>query len=165
MTREELRSLLEDTDWFANLGSAPEGRGFVVLRGLEPWAGEEPTTISDEQIADSMSWLPSSREMPDPLGDSLQGPLSRSDESARGFPMEAYRLAINGLRGCEDGPRFRLGPHDFSGAAKGAALYATRAAATEVAVGQTGRWCEVLHIYADGFWPCGLMSDGRVVVC
>jgi hypothetical protein len=77
--------------------------------------------------------------------------------------MEAYKLAMKSLREFEK-ERLKSGPNDFSEVAKGAALYCVRMAAMESLTDKPGFWTELMYFYSEGYWPCGLLGDGALVV-
>lgn len=111
-----------------------------------------------------MDWLPSSRDQPDPVhGESLMRLLKAGEISYHQEVMTNYKLALHALRAVPD-RSICSGPHDFTPAAIGAALYCVRMASLEMLAGRSGFWLAALEIYRAGHWPCGLLPDGTLVV-
>ncbi len=77
--------------------------------------------------------------------------------------MAACKMAMKSLHNI-DSAGLKSGPNDFTEAAKGAALYCIRMSAIEVVLGKPGFWSELFHHYADGFWPCGILNNGVIVI-
>lgn len=167
MTLIELKSMINDTSWFKRLAVHEDGELLFQIASLKPWAGERTDDERFERIADLMDWLPSSREQDDPIHgrslDELAEKIGVRKEISQKC-AEIFKEALIGLGKFQGHPILRVGPHDFAGAAKGAALYACRRATYEVFLDQTGFWCRVMHLYHIGHWPCGIMPNGRVVV-
>jgi hypothetical protein len=119
-----------------------------------------------------MEWLPTSPDQPDPLQTASFEERRRTAAVADAFAdagRPLYRATLRSLRTALPHPKLRAGPHDFSGAARGAALFATRRAVYEVLRHELGQdlgdvWCSVMRIYAAGRWPCGVLDDGALVV-
>lgn len=168
MTIEELELLLQNTSWFEHLGEhMEEDQKFVRIRSLAPW-GSSPTEDERlEEVADQMDWLPSSRDQDDPIhGRSLEEcaeQLGKKEEFSR-RSLDIYRETLTSLRRFSGHTALKVGPHDFSEAARGAALYAARRAAYEVLLGNCGFWCFVMSLYSQGHWPCGILPNRTVVV-
>lgn len=167
MTIEELESLLNNAAWFEHLTEPMAIDGFVSIPSLDPWAQIPTGDERLERIADQMDWLPSSRDQDDPIhGKSLEErseQLGLQQENSR-KSLDIYKRTLASLRSFDGNPALKAGPHDFTGAARGAALFASRRAAYEVLLEDCGFWCSVLNQYKDGHWPCGLLPDGTVVV-
>jgi len=166
MDLEEISSLIATTKWFSRLGDVDVDPSFVRIPNLKPWATDETQDAVFEKIADEMEWLPSSREEVDPVH---KGALQKRAEAVgkrqeiSAQALEAYKKTLAALRTSPEAA-LRIGPHDFTGAARGAALYAVYQAAYEVALEQPDFWCRILKVYQSGHWPCGLLPDGRIVV-
>jgi hypothetical protein len=87
------------------------------------------------------------------------GPARRDAELA------AVRRVLASLRGTPDSvPALVDGPHDFTTAARGGAVFAARMAAREAVVGRPGFWWRVVRLFATGYWPCGLIRGGQQLV-
>lgn len=167
MTIEELQLLIENTVWFEHLAEPATPNGFVHIASLNPWANIPTGDDRLEEIADQMDWLPSSRDQDDPIhGRSLEersDQLGKKQEHSR-QSLETYKAALSSLRKFDGHAAFKAGPHDFTEAARGAAVYAARRAAYEVLLDDCGFWCSVMNIYSEGRWPCGILPSGEVVV-
>lgn len=168
-TVEDLKAELATISWFRRLGEPFDEPGTVRVANLEPWAGA-PDAEEDEAtrvLADAMDWLPTTRDQEDPIyGKSLEGrarALGR-DEEVRRESLEVYKVALTSLRNMRPHPFLKVGPHDFSNAAKGAAAFAARRAATELIVSEPGFWCRAVALYALGHWPLGILRDKTIVV-
>jgi hypothetical protein len=168
MTLEELESLLLEANWFEHLAEPLVTSGpFVSISSLAPWADLSTGDETLEEIADKMDWLPSSRDQHDPIyGESLEERSEqlgkREDFSRRS--LDIYKKALTSLRRFEGHPALRIGPHDFTEAARGAALFASRRAAYEILLGDSGLWCSILSVYQQGHWPCGILPNSNIVV-
>jgi hypothetical protein len=167
VTLEELEALLQETRWFENLCMPMKDNGFVQIPSLAPWANLPTCNDKLEEIADEMIWLPSSRNQDDPIhGMSIEDrceQLGKGKEYSR-RSLELYKKASNSLRSFEGHPALQAGPHNFTEAARGAALFAARRAAYEILLNHGGFWCSAMQVYKRGHWPCGLLADGIVVV-
>jgi hypothetical protein len=167
VTLDELNRLLRTAAWFNHLGEPFGAIGCVSIDTLAPWAGEPTGDDTLEQIADDMSWLPTSRDEDDPIhGNSLEEAaeaLGTKRDVAR-QSLEIYKTTLTALRRFDGHAVLKVGPHDFAEAARGAALFAARRAAYEVLLGKPGLWCRLMAFYHAGHWPCGLLPDGRIVV-
>lgn len=168
MTLDELSKLLSEATWFNNLGRYTEHEGTVPLSDLAPWSGTEYNASEESvRVANAMDWLPSSRDQGDPIhGDSLDHQIISSglQAIAQTNVASVYRLTLTSLQKTSVCPLLVVGPHDFTEAAKGAALYAARRAVIEIMIGKPDFWCGLIRIYAQGNWPCGIMPNGTVVV-
>jgi hypothetical protein len=172
MTLEELKHRIETARWFSSLGAFSAREGFVPIRTLEAWADAVPSLQEEaagaDPIADEMEWLPSSQTEEDPVHGSRLAQLAKKtgvEERLKKARVEFFKLALDSLgKQMTPSPLFVVGPHDFSEAAKGAALFAVRMAVTEVLTGNEGFWCSLLPLYQEGFWPCGTLGPGKVVV-
>jgi len=167
MRLNELRQLLENATWFASVGKYIPEHGQVAIPHLSAWDSNQFTPDLDKKLADvaaEMDWLPSSHSQPDPIH------AKRLAEQllAEGIPfkeevMASYKVALRSLHGVADN-RLCSGPNNFTGAAVGAASYCARMATMEAIAGAPGFWHAALVIYSRGNWPCGLLSDGTLVV-
>lgn len=140
---------------------------FVQIPSLDAWANLPTGDDRLEEVADLMDWLPSSRDQQDPIhGASLEersDVMGKKDEFFRAG-LGIHKLALASLRRFEGHPALVAGPHDFTEAARGAALFASRRAAYEVLLSDCGFWCSVMRFYGQGHWPCGILSDRTIVV-
>ncbi len=163
MTSQELESLIEEIDWFQNLGTPIAITGAVQIPNLAPWA--DSPIASD--VADNMDWLPSSHHEVDPIHNGLlrkrAGEMSKEAE-IRKRNLKIYKKTQLSLRRFGDHSLLRAGPHHFKGAACGAALFAARHASFEILVDEVGFWCTAMNIYASGHWPCGILPDTTLVI-
>jgi len=168
----ELTDLIHTTDWFSCLGQEYHGKGLQVVQlpNLDQWSRVTDILPDDrvpDLIAGGMEWLPSQRDMVDPIHrDFLEQRAvelgKRAEFGERS--SEIYKVALAALRGFQGDPFLKVGPHDFAEAARGSALFAVRRAAFEILLGIPGFWCRLMHVYADGHWPLGVMPTGDVVV-
>ena len=167
MNVEELDSLLTDIEWFQHLGEPDVDDEFVRLPNLKPWTNEGTSGPELERLADQMDWLPSSRDQDDPIhGNTLEQraeTLGKKQEFSK-RSLETYKAVLTALRQFDGHPALKVGPHDFTEAARGAALFAARRAAYEALMGEPGFWCRLVNVYRSGYWPCGILPDQRVVV-
>ena len=157
MTLTDLRTHVQNAQWFSKLGTFTETEDAVAIRSLE-----EPDT------PDEWDWLPTTPDQPDPIHSQSFNETALSQgvpEELAATRKELTKIAVSSLRRANlDHPLFRVGPSNVAPAARGAALYAVRMAASEVLTGREGFWCSVIPLYEQGFWPCGLDDQGRVVV-
>jgi hypothetical protein len=156
MTFDELNVLIKETMWFSRLGEPDVDKAYIRI-----------STLAPGKIADQMEWLPSSRDQDDPIhGRSLEQraeALGKKQEFAK-QSLEMYKTTLTALRKFEGHPALKVGPHDFTEAARGAALFAVRRAAYEILLGEPRFWCRLMKIYHAGHWPCGLLPDKQIVV-
>jgi len=160
MTIEELLNVCENAAWFKNVGTYVEDADACSIKNLEAWGD----TDSVDEIADAMTWLPSSLTEKDPFHDWAR--LKNLPEYG-GCPdaaKQVYQATLLSLRRMFDSPLFHVGSSNFYGAAKGAALFAFRSAALECKSSQPGPWIRIVKYYHAGFWPCGTLPDKRIVV-
>jgi hypothetical protein len=172
MTLDELEKLIADAAWFQRL-AAPDigdeciGNRYVRIASLAPWANQPTNNAELMRIADAMSWLPSSRDQSDPIHGQLLVEKATSLDKQSEFARRAIatqKSTLVALRSFGGHPALRVGPHDFTEAARSAAVFAAKQAAYEALLDEPGFWCGLMRLYHAGRWPCGLLSDGRVVV-
>gem|GEM_PF-648754 len=167
MTPEELETKIQTTRWFEHLGEPLMTEGIVQISTLAPWANIFTGNQELERVADEMEWLPSSIYQDDPIhGPSMEKRFTQQgtkDEHARRI-LEIYKRALASLRGSDGHSALRVGPHDFTEAARGAALFASRSALREILLSECGFWCSVMNFYWQGHWPCGVLPNGILVV-
>lgn len=167
MTLEELEGLVQSARWFEHLGQALKDERFVCIPDLRPWADLPAVNNEYEEIADQMEWLPSSNEQGDPIHGTLLEDRAARDGKKKEYSrqrFDIYKKTLISLRRFVGHPLLKVGPHDFTEAARGAALYASRHAAYEIQMGEYGFWCTAMKLYEQGHWPCGILKNGIVVV-
>ena len=165
-TRELFLALVPTIPFFGNVGNAASENGTIALSSLAPWGDEINASKDDIRIADEMSWLPTTRDQGDPFYAEGVDSLAASQEelkSAKSYRMEIYKAVLAALHDA-DFTQLKAGANNFEGAAKGAAAFAFRNAATEVALGVDGKWLAVAEIYIKGHWPCGVTKAEKLVV-
>lgn len=140
MNTNELIQDIEKIDWLSNSSHISK-----VLKSEQSW-----------------DWLPTSRDQEDPFNDCEK--TSDNDE-VRKEVNKVYKATLRSLRkiGYQQ-PQLIDGPHNYTESFKGAALFACRRAAKEYLIGANGKWTEILTLYKNGYWPCGLKTDGEIVV-
>ena len=167
MTLQELNALIEDAAWFQRLTRKDVCDKYIQIPSLAPWGNEPTGDAGLERLADEMDWLPSSGDQADPVhGQSLEQQaesLGRKHEYSQ-QTLEVYKATLAALRTFTGHPALKVGAHDFTEAARGAAGYAARRAAYEILLGEAGFWCDVIKIYHAGHWPCGILPSHQVVV-
>lgn len=154
MTLDDLAAMIDEAPWFDHVGQYDGREGALPL-----------STVAS---SDAWDWLPTTRERPDPVHREALVELAE----ARGKTLErrqaelsATKRTMTSLRRVpETHPMMIDGAHDYTAAARGAAQYAARMAAREIVTGCPGFWCRVMGLYHSGYWPCGIMDDGRLVV-
>ncbi len=164
MTIDELQSSILSIAWFSRLGQFQPRVGYRSIKSLESWSGQRGAEPGDDDIADAMDWLPTTREQSDPWNPDSSTRLRELPPVSQSVPLQIYKTALVSLRSACGDNLLKVGPHDFREAARGAALYACRAAAIEILTGCSSRWGDLIAIYAQGHWPCGLLPNGDVVV-
>ena len=158
MQLEDLKTYLRHARWFLHVGEGQEREGVICLSSLKGFDTDEV----------DWEWLPTGASQEDPIhGDSLRlladslGKQLERREAVR----EVYQLALESLQKIgESHHLFKVGPHNLLPAAKGAAAYAARMAATEIVVNRQAFWCNLITLYVEGFYPCGYTEQGDVVV-
>ena len=167
MTLEELESILHEARWFEHLCEPLATNQFVQIRSLAPWTNLPTDDADVAEIANQMDWLPSSRDQDDPIhGKSLEKrseQLGKEEEHSR-RSLDTYKKALASLRTFNGHPALKVGAHDFTEVARGAALFASRRAAYEILVGDCGFWCSAMIVYGQGHWPCGILPNRSMVV-
>jgi hypothetical protein len=167
MTIDDLDCLVKETMWFSRLGEPDVENACIRISTLAPWANQPTGDEALERVADQMDWLPSSRDQDDPIhGHSLEQraeALGKKREFAQ-QSLGVYKTTLAALRNFEGHPALKVGPHDFTEATRGAALFASRRAAYEILLGEPGFWCRVMKIYHSGHWPCGVLPNKQIVV-
>jgi hypothetical protein len=167
VTIEDLRSIISSAAWFSRLGEADIQDGFVRIPSLEAWADGPVQDVALKQIANEMEWLPSSNDQDDPIHGSSLEQLAKASGKKQEIStqvLEIYKMTLAALRSFDGHPCLIVGPHDFTGAARGAALFAARRAAYEVVLREPSFWCRMINVYHGGHWPCGLLPNNQVVV-
>lgn len=152
--------MLPDVQWFTNVGAYIEHSGVVALRNLDAWVD----TAGPANVADLVQWLPASRDDVR----SIPGiPLQlRADGFVEEAVLRAYKVALMSLRKVPTTrhPQLRAGIHDFTPAARGAALVAVVQAVREIANDNGSFWRSIIRIYMMGHWPLGSLPSGELVV-
>ncbi len=168
MTIDELKQQINEAKWFANLGHFREEEGKIAIRTLAAWRSE--ATVADEyheRVAERMRWLPSQSSDEDPIHGSSLKDLAKKNGTGPELTkhsLEAYKLTLASLRPVPPHPLLKIGPHDFNPPARNAAAYAARMAASEIVTERQGFWCSMFKLFSEGYFPCGIMPDGQVVV-
>lgn len=166
MKYDELIEKLNRINWFSKVGQFDGDERKTAIPSLAAWDSVEFSPELDKsiiRIVSNMDWLPTTRDQENPInGDALRKSLS-SVKDGKKLVMDAYKLAMRSLREF-DKEKFKSGSNDFSEAAKGAALYCVRMAAMEALISKPGFWTELFDSYSEGYWPCGILNDGTVVI-
>jgi hypothetical protein len=161
----KITEAIHTAKWFSALGMYVPQTGQKALRSLVAWDNDvflPDVAKADARIAEEMIWLPSSRDETDPIhGTSLQQ-TGRTEAQQEELAL-TYSLALRSLRGVSD-KLICSGPHDFTQAAVGSALYCVRMSVFEMQNGCEGFWLDALLIYQKGNWPCGRLPDGELIV-
>lgn len=148
MTLADLRALIDEANWFENIGSAASSDGCVVLQSIDDW-DKDP----------EWDWLPSSNDSPDPFHIDDFGECPTTEEK------EVFRETLKSLRRLPTSiERLVSGPHDFTQAAQNAAAFATRMAAREIVLNYPAKWQTIVPFYRDGYWPCGRTKNNELVL-
>lgn len=173
---DEINRLIQTAAWFSNLGRADSG---IPIRDLKAWQQFHAAAVSvefslphDAAIFEKfpfseLEWLPTSRDQEDPIhGSGLVEIAEKLGITApfKAARLEVTKLALTALRNIPESPWLKVGATDLTEAARGAALFACRAAASEAIIGQPGFWVALLAIYHCGNWPVGRVRLGEVVV-
>jgi len=170
MTVDELKTYVVNAEWFTRLGQFPGGPGRVPLPNLEAWRHNGLGKFVDPSpsIPDDMIWLPTSWGQEDPIhGEALRAAAIQlgREQTIRQVGLDMYKTALRSLRAMDrQQGLFRVGASNFANAAEGAALYAVRQAVSEIMVKQEGFYCALIPLYAAGYWPCGITTQGELVV-
>jgi hypothetical protein len=168
MTIEELKRHIQQADWFVKLGKFQEREGMLALGTLEAWRSADAAADEHHRyIADNMRWLPSESSEADPIhGGSLKLLAEETGKAAelKTLSLDIYKLTLVSLRPVVASPLLRVGSHDFNPVARNSVAYTTRMAASEICVDRQGFWCSLVPLFSEGFFPCGLMPDGKLVV-
>ena len=147
------------TDWFTRIGTYPESASVITLRTLK---------ASESSSSNEWDWLPTTRIMVDPIHRPSLTTIAKQSGRYSDYSIivaEVYKLTLVSLRKMDDhNPLFRVDAHNLAPAARGAALYAARIAAGEIVLEMPGFWCSIMPYYFNGYWPCGLADDKRLVI-
>ena len=170
MTLDELRTRIAGAAWFSRLGRFESVVGYQAV-GEEEWRRGIARAVRTELLGENHQglveqWLPTTRDQPDPIReDELKALEETSDRRAlRDARVAVFGLTLRSLRGRSDSELLRIGRTDLSIAARGAAGYAMRRAATEILLDSRGFWCELADLYHRGHWPFGIRGAGLVAV-
>jgi hypothetical protein len=147
----DLITSISEARWFSNLGRFHNELAVTTL----------------ESIPDNMEWLPTARDMEDPVHKASLGVLAVEQgrlEECQTISKDIHKRVLAALRHIDPNPLLKTGPHDLTEAAKGASLYAFRGAVWEIILDKQGFWCELVPLYVAGNWPCGLMPNKALVV-
>ena len=158
MNLTTLHTFLQSARWFSRVGTFQGSANAMAVRDLVDWEPNE----SDWE------WLPTSHDQPDPVhGDRFKRLANQGgrEEERRRVGLDAYRAALASMRRLQTSPAgLVIGPHDYFPAAKVAAAYAARGAAMECLLGGEQFWCELIPLYVEGYWPCGIDTQRRLFV-
>ncbi|QWP78950.1 hypothetical protein J5226_11410 [Lysobacter sp. K5869] len=167
MNIEEIALKISAIRWFSNSGSFPGKAGMQPIGDLAAWDSSVFAAGIDTRhakIAADMDWLPTNRDQDDPFnGNLLLDALRDADPQIQSLVMDIYKQTMESLRVMK-ASKLTSGANDFSEAARGSALYCSRMATIEAATGKPATWCDLLEIYSAGYWPCGLLPNGDIVV-
>lgn len=169
MTLDELRSKITTAEWFLEPGRfQPLESPQLALRDLSAWAREDAVADEEaERVAAEMEWLPTQRDQDDLIwGRRLDAEATTAVGKAEvnRVVMDIYKVTLGSLHGIPPNDVLRVGVHDFTNAAKGAAAYAARRAALELIAGKEVFWCPLITLYQKGHWPCGMTAKGKLIV-
>lgn len=167
MSIDEIVSKIASAKWFSQVGLFPAREGMQPIRNLAAWDRDTFAADTDAYhagIAAQMDWLPTTRDQVDPFyGETLRSALVQAGPEAREKVMEVSKQVMKSLRAMENS-KLTSGPNDFSEAAIGGAIYCSRMAAMEAVIGNPAVWNDLLELYSSGFWPCGRLPSGDIVV-
>lgn len=179
MDLPELKRLVETANWFSNLGHAEPRAGIIPVTDVKQWKAFSTALSSaefglahDEKALEAfpfgdMDSLPTTSGQEDPVHGNRLASLARQQDREAEFRtarLEFFKLAQQSLRPVRDHPLLKVGPTNFNPAARGAALFACRMAASEIVVQEPGLWCSLVRLYHQGNWPMGTTSTGTLVV-
>jgi len=167
MNIELIEQTIIQAKWFSKIGKYCPDDGMLAIPNLRAWDTQMFNADIDEHEADiaaNMDWLPSCITDSDPMhGSALRNYLEENQIDYRPALKEISQLCMRSLCIVAD-DAITSGPHNFTKPAKDAALYCTRIATMECMAQKPGRWCQLLVLYGNGYWPCGMMPDGTLVV-
>lgn len=157
MPLPQLVDTIASADWFSKIGTYSASDNHLAI-----------TDLLSPDVSVVWHWLPTSRDEIDPFYSlSLREMAEQQERSveAKNATTLIYKATLVSLRSVyEDDARFKFGPHNFSNAAKGGALYAARQSAIEIVLGQASHWCSLIALYSKGYWPCGYTESRRILV-
>ncbi len=174
-----LKNLIQTTPWFSTLGQPYRPKEKVISVSGEQWTPfisaltEAEFGLLHDRIAletfpfADFDWLPTTIYDDDPVHKERLVEKARLEGREKDFKavrVEIFRLTQVALRSASAHPLLVVGPTDTTGAARGGALFACRAAAAELLVDQPGFWCDIILLYHAGHWPFGRMKSGEVVI-
>ena len=122
------------------------------------WLEKANSIISIFEETETWAWLPTTRDQKDPF-DSSGNSLMNSK-----IVKLVYKKTLISLRKI-DASNYKLidGPHNYTEAFKGAALYTFRKAVLELSQNEKGPWYNISRHYLNGYWPYGLTSKGKIL--
>jgi hypothetical protein len=142
----ELIEIIDNAPWFSKIKPINE-----VLNTVECW-----------------EWLPTSRDQVDPIhGNRMKVRATEliGDSERRKIEMSVVQAAIKAMQNSPANLAALIsGPDNYIESAKAAAVFATRMASREIILSEPGFWCNVIHEYSKGFWPCGVNEKGELIV-
>lgn len=113
------------------------------------------------QTSYEWEWLPSSRDQIDPFHNSM---ISNNELINKEEIIKNYKVALKSLREIGSShPKLLDGPNNYTETFRGAALYTIRKATEETLTKNEGKWTEILNLYINGRWPCGIKENGEIV--
>jgi len=154
-----LKQQIERTNWFIRSRTFPEAANVIALRTLK---------TSESSNSDEWDWLPTTFASLDPIHIPELSTVARQNgryDDYRIVVKEVYKVALVSLRKMDDhNLLFRVDASNVAPAVRGAALFAARSAAGEIVLEIPGFWCSIMPYYFNGYWPCGLADDKRLVI-
>lgn len=167
MKINEVKEMVKYANWFALLGSYQAQQGRLSISHLHAWDFDVFDASIDSKhmyIAENMDWLPTTRDQEDPIyGVDLIQAFKSFEPEVRAQVMDVYREAMKSLRNIHS-IHLVSGSNNFTDAAIGAACYCSKMAAIETVIDKQGVWCDLLYFYNHGYWPCGVMPNGGIVI-
>lgn len=128
------------------------------------WLSQAEHILEIFQLQMEWDWLPSSRDQPDPFEGTYPVKLDEQPYDKEAEKM-VYKATLRSLRSVGTAhPKLVDGPHNYTESMKGSALFACKHAAKEVLSNQPGKWVEILALYNNGVWPCGITQTGELVI-
>lgn len=178
---DRLRASIQDGKWFSRLGGFSSRDRFVAISNHEAWAGFTRMCVATEfgipvpdvperdqmDFLQGMDWMPTSQGDDDPFhGSDLINRIKAEGKSdlLKAWRLDLCKIALAGFRSVGPSPWLKVGPTDYSDAAKQGLLFAIRMALAEIVAERPGIWCSCCDLYVAGHWPMGRLPSGEIVV-
>lgn len=124
------------------------------------WLSQAKNIKTIIETNDDWEWLPTTNTQQNPFSIEAE-PTIKSNT----FCLEAYKVTLSSLRKVGNShPILIYGPHNYTKAFKGSALFCIRCFTLDFVCNRASKWSEIYQLYKHGFWPCGIDCNNQIII-